>query len=101
MDCWEESEGRFCNMDFMNRALALPEASVAFCFLLFAPDAVLTPDADARRPWVRQVLQPMCCTPIFVPMDIFRGSYLGYCKQILWPAFHNVRLERAGMILMI
>lgn len=38
----------------------------------------------------RQVLLPMKCTPIFVPMNIFRNSYLGYCKQILWPAFHNV-----------
>lgn len=43
----------------------------------------------------------MCCTPIFVPMDIFRGSYLGYCKQILWPAFHNVRLEPAEIKLVV
>lgn len=34
----------------------------------------------------------MKCTPIFVPLAITRGSYLGYCKQILWPAFHNVGL---------
>lgn len=40
-----------------------------------------------------QVLRPMNCTPIFVPTAIIRGSYLGYCKQILWPAFHNVRKE--------
>ena len=40
-----------------------------------------------------QVLLPMDCTPVFLPMSIIRGSYLGYCKQILWPAFHNVRLD--------
>eukprot|EP00904_Undaria_pinnatifida_P011972 jgi/Undpi1/7905/HiC_scaffold_24.g10377.m1 len=36
------------------------------------------------------LLLPMKCTPLFVPLSIIRGSYLGYCKQILWPAFHNV-----------
>lgn len=57
------------------------------------------PRSHARSPFhsvlfavrVQQVLKPMNCTPIFVPLAITRGSYLGYCKQILWPAFHNVR----------
>lgn len=43
-----------------------------------------------------QVLLPMKCTPIFMPLSITRGSYLGYCKQILWPAFHNVRSRRCA-----
>ncbi|CAM9720797.1 unnamed protein product [Discosporangium mesarthrocarpum] len=37
-----------------------------------------------------KLLKPMKCTPIFVGEKVIRGSYLGYCKQILWPAFHNV-----------
>ncbi|CBJ31301.1 Trehalose 6-phosphate synthase, family GT20 / Trehalose 6-phosphate phosphatase [Ectocarpus siliculosus] len=45
-------------------------------------------EADEKA--ITQVLRPMNCTPIFVPLSIIRGSYLGYCKQILWPAFHNV-----------
>ncbi|KAG5184819.1 trehalose 6-phosphate phosphatase [Tribonema minus] len=39
---------------------------------------------------ITALLKPMRCTPIFVPPAIIQGSYLGYCKQILWPAFHNI-----------
>lgn len=34
---------------------------------------------------ITALLAPMHCTPLFVPPDIIKGSYLGYCKQILWP----------------
>ncbi|CAM9322431.1 unnamed protein product [Pylaiella littoralis] len=52
------------------------------------PDGKEFTEADEKA--ITQVLLPMKCTPIFVPLAITRGSYLGYCKQILWPAFHNV-----------
>lgn len=47
---------------------------------------------EAEQKAVTLLLQSMDCTPIFVPVSVIRGSYLGYCKQILWPAFHNVRI---------
>jgi trehalose 6-phosphate synthase/phosphatase len=34
---------------------------------------------------ITELLKPMRCTPLFVPPNIIHGSYLGYCKQILWP----------------
>lgn len=39
---------------------------------------------------IRAVLQDMNCTPLFVPDETCRGAYYGYCKQFLWPSFHNV-----------
>lgn len=43
-------------------------------------------DQDA----VREVLKTMDCTPLFLPQGAREAHYYGFCKQILWPAFHNV-----------
>lgn len=39
---------------------------------------------------IREVLKPHNCIPLFVPEEVMRDHYLGYCKQIMWPVFHNV-----------
>mmetsp|Transcript_1714 Transcript_1714/g.2524 ORF Transcript_1714/g.2524 Transcript_1714/m.2524 type:complete len:1280 (+) Transcript_1714:278-4117(+) len=39
---------------------------------------------------IRQVLAKMNCTPLFFDKDIQDAYYLGMCKQVLWPAFHNI-----------
>uniref|UniRef100_A0A7S3NPG5 CBM20 domain-containing protein n=1 Tax=Aureoumbra lagunensis TaxID=44058 RepID=A0A7S3NPG5_9STRA len=39
---------------------------------------------------IRQLLASMNCVPLFLPKEITAGAYLGYCKEILWPSFHNV-----------
>ena len=35
-------------------------------------------------------LQKMNCYPIFLDEDVKRLAYHGYCKQVMWPIFHNV-----------
>jgi len=37
-------------------------------------------------------LANMNCTPLFLDKDTLDAHYLGMCKQVLWPAFHNVDL---------
>jgi len=41
---------------------------------------------------IRDVLKPMNCTPLFFEEDIDDAFYYGMCKQVLWPAFHNIDL---------
>ena len=41
---------------------------------------------------VRALLLTMDCTPIFLPDHIRQAHYYGFCKQVLWPAFHNIDL---------
>lgn len=41
---------------------------------------------------VMAVLAQMNCTPIFLEEDVQEAHYLGMCKQVLWPAFHNIDL---------
>ena len=41
---------------------------------------------------VRKLLHNMDCTPIFLPDHIRHAHYYGFCKQVLWPAFHNIDL---------
>jgi len=37
-------------------------------------------------------LKELECTVLFLPDDIRRAHYYGMCKQVLWPAFHNIDL---------
>jgi len=37
-------------------------------------------------------LKELDCTVLFLPDDIRRAHYYGMCKQVLWPAFHNIDL---------
>lgn len=39
---------------------------------------------------VTKLLEDMNCLPIFVDPAIRQAHYYGFCKQILWPAFHNI-----------
>eukprot|EP00560_Eucampia_antarctica_P002699 CAMPEP_0197834170 /NCGR_PEP_ID=MMETSP1437-20131217/21407_1 /TAXON_ID=49252 ORGANISM="Eucampia antarctica, Strain CCMP1452" /NCGR_SAMPLE_ID=MMETSP1437 /ASSEMBLY_ACC=CAM_ASM_001096 /LENGTH=1278 /DNA_ID=CAMNT_0043438661 /DNA_START=251 /DNA_END=4087 /DNA_ORIENTATION=- len=44
------------------------------------------------REAVTSLLEKMSCTPLFLEEDIQEAHYLGMCKQVLWPAFHNIDL---------
>jgi trehalose 6-phosphate synthase/phosphatase len=41
---------------------------------------------------VRKILDEMHCIPIFLDKDLRQAHYNGFCKQVLWPAFHNIDL---------
>mmetsp|Transcript_27073 Transcript_27073/g.72919 ORF Transcript_27073/g.72919 Transcript_27073/m.72919 type:complete len:1138 (+) Transcript_27073:380-3793(+) len=46
--------------------------------------------SDETKEKVTTVLEAMNCHPIFVTTDMIEKAYIGYCKGILWPSFHNV-----------
>mmetsp|Transcript_32999 Transcript_32999/g.74466 ORF Transcript_32999/g.74466 Transcript_32999/m.74466 type:complete len:889 (+) Transcript_32999:122-2788(+) len=52
-------------------------------------DRVLT---EADKISIRKVLEPMNCVPIFAAQDLVDRAYFGFCKDHLWPSFHNVDL---------
>ena len=41
---------------------------------------------------VRAILGEMKCIPIFLDPKTRQAHYYGFCKQVLWPAFHNIDL---------
>lgn len=41
---------------------------------------------------VRSLLDDMKCIPIFLDATMRQSHYYGFCKQVLWPAFHNIDL---------
>lgn len=45
---------------------------------------------EADRELVRNILKPMHCIPIFLDPATRQSHYYGFCKQVLWPAFHNI-----------
>ena len=46
--------------------------------------------SEQDRDEVRSVLAQLSCTPLFLDDSVRQAHYYGFCKQILWPAFHNV-----------
>jgi trehalose 6-phosphate synthase/phosphatase len=47
---------------------------------------------DEEKDAVRALLKPMNCTPLFLDKSLRDSFYYGMCKQVLWPAFHNIDL---------
>jgi len=41
---------------------------------------------------VRAILEEMNCIPFFLDAALVKDHYYGFCKQVLWPAFHNIDL---------
>eukprot|EP01041_Mallomonas_annulata_P003535 gene3535-7029_t len=54
----------------------------------------LSVPGDAPTPKERDVLvdvlKSMNCIPVFISTDVAKAAYQGYCKEVLWPVFHNV-----------
>ena len=48
-------------------------------------------DDDDRRA-LQSVLSAMDCTALFFDDDVRDAHYMGFCKQVLWQAFHHVDL---------
>ena len=48
--------------------------------------------AEEDKEKVRAILADMSCTPIFLDPSVRQAHYYGFCKQVLWPAFHNIDL---------
>lgn len=48
--------------------------------------------SDKDRETVRLLLEEMKCIPIFLDPAVRQAHYYGFCKQVLWPAFHNIDL---------
>ena len=51
------------------------------------PGAPLTP---AEQELLTATLLNINCHPVYLDSDTARKAYLGFCKQILWPTFHNI-----------
>jgi hypothetical protein len=47
---------------------------------------------EEDRAAIRLLLSTMNCTPLFLEQQVQDAHYLGMCKQVLWPAFHNINL---------
>ncbi|OEU17281.1 Glyco_transf_20-domain-containing protein [Fragilariopsis cylindrus CCMP1102] len=47
---------------------------------------------EEDRQAIRAILAEMECTPIFLDPSTAQAHYYGFCKQVLWPAFHNIDL---------
>jgi trehalose 6-phosphate synthase/phosphatase len=54
------------------------------------PHPPLQNDDDVQK--VRAILEQMKCIPIFLDDAVRQSHYYGFCKQVLWPAFHNIDL---------
>jgi len=49
-------------------------------------------ETEEDKQQIRAILAEMNCTPIFLEPAVRQAHYYGFCKQVLWPAFHNIDL---------
>ena len=49
-------------------------------------------ESEEDKEAVRNILAEMHCIPIFLDPEVRKAHYFGFCKQVLWPAFHNIDL---------
>ncbi|KAF5443182.1 hypothetical protein F2P56_035763 [Juglans regia] len=45
-------------------------------------------DANEQEEVAQKLLEDFNCVPTFLPHDLQKKFYLGFCKQQLWPLFH-------------
>ncbi|CAL0331507.1 unnamed protein product [Lupinus luteus] len=45
-------------------------------------------DASEQEEVAKKLLEDFNCVPTFLPHDLQKKFYLGFCKQQLWPLFH-------------
>ena len=45
-------------------------------------------DASEQEEVAQKLLEDFNCVPTFLPRDLQKKFYLGFCKQQLWPLFH-------------
>ncbi|KAM7252282.1 hypothetical protein ACFE04_024165 [Oxalis oulophora] len=45
-------------------------------------------DASEQEEVAKKLLEDFNCVPTFLPQDLQKKFYLGFCKQQLWPLFH-------------
>ena len=49
-------------------------------------------ESDQDKEQIIAALKELNCTPIFLDPTVQADHYYGFCKQVLWPAFHNIDL---------
>jgi len=49
-------------------------------------------ESDQDQQAITRLLEGMHCIPIFLDPAVREAHYYGFCKQVLWPAFHNIDL---------
>ena len=47
---------------------------------------------ESEKKKLRERLKEINCIPIFLDPEILENAYKGYCKQVMWPVFHNIDL---------
>jgi len=57
-----------------------------------APQPPISDSNEEDKAAIRDLLAKMECTPIFLDPVTKQDHYYGFCKQVLWPAFHNIDL---------
>lgn len=76
-----------------NSLIAKTEGSIAGEVSTNWIGGLLMPDLEQDdKDQIIAILAKMNCIPVFVQEDLHELHYMGMCKQVLWPAFHNVDL---------
>ena len=80
-------------INWADSLISKSENSVATTLETFWMGTVTVPGAPLTANEIdalRAQLLLMNCIPVFISPEVAASAYLGYCKQVMWPTFHNV-----------
>ncbi|XP_057448452.1 probable alpha,alpha-trehalose-phosphate synthase [UDP-forming] 9 [Lotus japonicus] len=81
--------GKWCfNLDKDSILLQLKDGFSSDTEVLYVGSLKVDIDAGEQEEVAQKLLEDFNCIPTFLPHDLQKKFYLGFCKQQLWPLFH-------------
>lgn len=81
--------GKWCfSLDMDSLLLQLKDGFSPETEVLYVGSLKVEIDANEQDEVAQKLLEDFSCVPTFLPHELQRKFYLGFCKQQLWPLFH-------------
>ncbi|KAK7367882.1 hypothetical protein VNO80_09902 [Phaseolus coccineus] len=81
--------GKWCfSLDEDSILLQLKDGLSSDTEVIYVGSLKVEIDAHEQEVVAQKLLEDFNCIPTFLPHDLMKNFYLGFCKQQLWPLFH-------------
>ncbi|XP_042502872.1 probable alpha,alpha-trehalose-phosphate synthase [UDP-forming] 9 [Macadamia integrifolia] len=81
--------GRWCfSLDEDSLLLQMKDGFSSECEVIYVGSLKVDVDDSEQEDVAQKLLEDFNCVPTFLPPDLQKNFYHGFCKQQLWPLFH-------------
>ncbi|EXC16039.1 putative alpha,alpha-trehalose-phosphate synthase [UDP-forming] 9 [Morus notabilis] len=85
----DAKSGKWCfSLDEDSLSLQLKDGFPSGSKVVFVGSLKVDVDSSEQEEVSQKLLEEFSCVPTFIPSEIQKKFYHGFCKQYLWPLFH-------------